>query len=63
MRKFTARTRLCGFTTYYQAEWIIFEDGKGRVKSTEGPLDGKYTLDEVVIAKDEEWKLTGDVNE
>lgn len=57
MRKFTARTRLRGFTTYYQAEWTIFDDGKGRVKFIEGPLTGKYTLDEVVIAKDEEWKL------
>ena len=57
MCKFTARTRLRGFTTYYQAEWMIFDDGKGRVKFIEGPLTGKYTLDEVVIAKDEEWKL------
>lgn len=57
MRKFTARTRLRGFVTYYQAEWMIFDDGKERVKFIEGPLTGKYTLDEVVIAKDEEWKL------
>ncbi len=63
MRKFTARTRLRGFTTYYQAEWMIFEDGQGRVKFIEGPLTGKYTLDEVVIALDEEWKLEGKQND
>lgn len=57
MQKFIARTRLRGFTAYYQAEWIIFEDGKGRVKFIEGPLTGKYTLEEVVISKDEERKL------
>ena len=53
MRKFTARTRLRGFVTYYQAEWMIFEDGRGRVRFIEGPLDGKYSLDEVAIASDE----------
>lgn len=63
MRKFTARTRLRGFTTYYQAEWMIFEDGKGRVRFTEGPLTGKYMLDEVVIAQDEKWKLEGESND
>lgn len=57
MKTFRARTRLRGFTTYYEAEWMIFEDGKGRVKFIEGSLTGKYTLDEVAIAKDEEWKL------
>lgn len=57
MHKFIARTRLRGFTTYYQAEWMIFEDGKGRVKFVEGPLTGTYTLEEVVISKDEEGKL------
>ena len=36
---------------------MLFRSGKGRVKFIEGPLTGKYTLDEVVIAKDEEWKL------
>ncbi len=57
MKTFQARTRLRGFTTYYEAEWIIFEDGRGRVRFIEGPLDGKYSLDEVAIASDEEWKL------
>ncbi len=63
MRKFTARTRLRGFVTYYQAEWMIFEDGRGRVRFIEGPLDGKYSLDEVAIASDEEWKLKEPNNE
>lgn len=58
MRKFIARTRLRSFTTYYLAEWTIFDDDYCIVKFTEGPLDGKYKKEEVAIAQDEEWKLT-----